>query len=134
MERIAVFMFCESLEKVVLNTGVKSIDSYAFRFCNNLSKINFPEGLEDIGARAFYPSSLKRLSFPASLCKIGSEAFYHNNKLYYVKFLNDVNIEQVAFASCPLLFRQCVHKPVAMQIKDNVFMYDSDLDKFGFWD
>lgn len=134
VERIDGFMFCESLKKVVLNQGVKSIADYAFRFCNSLSKINFPDGLKNIGPRAFYPSSLKRLSFPTSLREIGSEAFYHNNKLIYVKFRSNVNIDQAAFACCPLLFRQCVHKPVTMQIKDNVFIYDSGLDKFGFWD
>ena len=135
VERIEGFMFCSSLRKVVLHEGVKRIDGYAFRYCENLSKINFPEGLEYIGERAFYPASLKQLSFPTSLQEIGCEAFYHNSKLHYVEFKSNVaKIGQATFACCPLLFRKLIRKPEDMTISDNVFVQDTTLDKYGFWD
>lgn len=135
VERIQNFMFCNSLYEVVLQRGVKRIDDYAFRYCNSLKKIDFPEGLEYIGARAFYPASLRRLVFPASLQEIGSEAFYHNCKLCYVEFNSNVTkIDQAAFACCPFLFKRFIRKPKNMMIKDDVFIQDSALDKYGFWD
>lgn len=134
VERIDGFMFCKSLRKVILHEGVTLIASYAFRHCDNLTTINFPEGLTCIGARAFYPASLRKLLFPKSLREIESEAFYHNNKLHYVEFLSDVAIDQAAFAHCPLLLKKCIRKPATMKIKDNVFIEDPGLDKYGFWD
>ena len=137
IERIEAFsfMFCDSLRKVVLHEGIKRIDGYAFRYCDNLEEINFPEGLEYIGDRAFYPASLSRLSFPASLQEIGSEAFYHNGKLHFVEFKSNVEkIGKAAFACCPLLFKKFIRKPDGMEIKDDVFIEESGLDKYGFWD
>ena len=132
VERIEGFMFCESLRRVVLHEGVRCIDGYAFRYCNHLSRINFPEGLEYIGERAFYPAALERIVFPGSLREIGCEAFYHNSKLRYVEFGSDVpKIGQAAFACCPL---RSIRRPDDMEIKDDVFVQDTVLDKFAFWD
>ena len=132
VERIEGFMFCDSLRKVVLHEGVRRIEGYAFRYCNNLSEINFPEGLEYIGERAFYPAALERLVFPESLREIGCEAFYHNSKLSCVEFGSDVpKIGQAAFACCPL---RSIRRPDDMEIKDDVFVQDTTLDKFAFWD
>lgn len=135
VEEITGFMFCHSLRKVILHQGVKRIDNYAFRYCENLKDINFPEGLEYIGARAFYPASLGRIVFPTTLQEIGCEAFYHNHKLYSIKFKSHVKIiEQAAFACCPFLFKIGITKPDDMIINENVFIQDTGLDKFGFWD
>lgn len=135
VENIGGFMFCSSLQKVILHKGAKRINSYAFRFCDHLKEINLPEGLEYIGDRAFYPASLKKLVFPVSLQNIGCEAFYHNKWLRSIEFKsNATKIEQAAFACCPLLFKKFIHKPEGMEIKDDVFIEDSGLDKFGFWD
>lgn len=135
VEVIRGFMFCDSLRKVILHEGVRQISSYAFRYCKNLKEINFPEGLEYIGARAFYPAALSRLVFPASLREIESEAFYHNHRLRLIEFKSNVkDIDQAAFAGCPILFRKYITKPEDMDIADNVFVEDPGLDKYGFWD
>lgn len=135
VEVIRGFMFCDSLRKVILHKGVRLISSYAFRNCDNLKEINFPEGLERIGARAFYPASLRHLVFPSTLKEIESEAFYHNKRLRSVEFKSVVeNIDLAAFACCPLLFRKFISKPKDMDIADNVFVEDPGLDKYGFWD
>lgn len=135
VECVEGFMFCASLRKVVLHEGTRRIGGYAFRYCGSLKRINFPEGLESIGERAFYPSALGRLVFPRSLREIGDEAFYHNGRLHYVEFRSNVaSIGQAAFACCPLLFRKFIRKPDEMMIKDDIFIQDSGLDKYGFWD
>lgn len=135
VKRISDFLFCSGLRKIILHEGVRSIEDYAFRYCDNLSEINLPDGLEHIGARAFYPSSISKLVFPATLKEIGSEAFYYNKKLYSVRFQSNVEkIDQAAFACCPLLLKVRIRKPDEMKIKDNVFIQDPGLDKFGFWD
>lgn len=135
VERIEGFMFCDSLHKVVLHEGVKRIDGYAFRYCDNLEEINFPEGLEYIGERAFYPTSLGHLSFPTSLQVIKCEAFYHNGKLHSIEFKSsNTKIDQAAFACCPLLLKDFICKPDTMKINEDVFIQDTTLDKFAFWD
>lgn len=134
VENIGGFLFCYSLRKVILHKGVKRISGYAFRYCYNLAEINFPEGFQSIGARAFYPSSLTELIFPASLQDIESEAFYYNEKLQSVQFNSCVGIDQAAFACCPSLSVDSISKPDDMVIKDDVFIQDTRLDKFGFWD
>lgn len=131
VEHIEGFMFCKGLRTVKLNSGVRKIMGYAFRYCDNLKEINFPEGLETIGSRAFYPSKIKRCVFPASLKKIEAEAFYHNKMLWYLKFQSDVNVEDCAFACCPIIR---INKPDMMTFGDNVFVQDTTFDKFAFWD
>ncbi len=131
VEEIDGFMFCKELRTVKLHIGVRKIRGYAFRYCDNLNEINFPEGLEAIGSRAFYPSKIKRCVFPTSLKKIEAEAFYHNKMLWYLKFQSDVNVENCAFACCPIIK---INKPGTMILGKNVFVQDSTFDKFAFWD
>lgn len=131
VEDIEGFMFCKELRTVKLPCGVREIRGYAFRFCDNLKEINFPEGLEAIGSRAFYPSKIKRCVFPASLKKIEAEAFYHNRMLWYLKFQSDVEVENCAFACCPIIK---IKRPNTMTLGDNVFVQDTTFDKFAFWD
>lgn len=125
------FMFCNNLRKVILHSGVRKIKDYAFRFCNRLESVNFPEGLRTIGTRAFYPSKIKRCVFPASMKKIEAEAFYHNRMLWYLKFQSDVEVENCAFACCPIIK---INKPDTMTLGENVFVQDTTFDKFAFWD
>ncbi len=126
------FAFCSSLRTVILQEGVTKINDYAFRFCDKLSKINFPEGLKKIGARAFYPSKLRSVTFPKSLEDIDCEAFYHNDSLRRINFNSVVKIDQAAFAGTPIL--KVIRKPEEMMIADDVFIQDTALDKYGFWD
>lgn len=126
------FAFCSSLRTVTLQEGVTKIDDYAFRFCDRLSRINFPEGLKKIGARAFYPSQLYSVTFPKSLEEIGCEALYYNSALRRIIFNSVVKIDQAAFACTPIL--KIIQKPKEMTIDDNVFVQDTTLDKYGFWD
>lgn len=135
VENVEDFMFCTSLRRVALHEGVKRINDYAFRYCENLEEINFPEGLTYIGPRSFYPASLERLVFPISLQEIGSEAFYYNGKLRYLEFSSNVGkIGQAAFACCHQSLVKNICKPDGMHIDKNVFIQDTSLDKFGFWD
>lgn len=131
VETIDGFMFCRNLRKVTLHERVRNIHDYAFRFCDNLEEINFPEGLEGIGARAFYPSSIRNADFPRSLKKIGAEAFYYNEELSHLKFRSAVEVEECAFACCKATD---IEKPKEMTFGPKVFVQDTSFDKFCFWD
>lgn len=131
VEEIEGFMFCKELRIVKLHSGVRKIRGYAFRYCDNLKEINFPEGLEAIGPRTFYPSKIRRCVFPASLKKIEAEAFYHNKMLWYLKFQSNVEVENCAFACCPIIK---INKPDTMTLGENVFVQDTTFDRFAFWD
>lgn len=131
VEEIGGFMFCKNLRKVTLRRGIKKIKSYAFRYCDNLRKINFPDGLEEIGTRAFYPSKITRAVFPKSLKTIETEAFYHNKRLMFIEFLSNTDVKDCTFACCPIVR---IKKPDNMVLGKKVFVQDTSLDKFAFWD
>ena len=47
------FWHCASLESVEFGSGLKTIDSYAFRGCESLKEITIKDGIESIGHGAF---------------------------------------------------------------------------------
>lgn len=87
-----------------------------------------------IGTRAFMPNGkLSKVLFPSTLTEIGIEAFCKCRGLRSVRFCSNVkNIGEAAFA-CTSFFLQ-VSKPEGMTISADVFKYDEDMDKWGFWD
>ena len=66
----------DSIKTVVIENGVTTIGSYAFRFCESLTSITLPESVTLIGESAFYNCrSLTSVTIPAGVTTIGSEAF-----------------------------------------------------------
>ena len=64
-----------SIETVVLDPAVTSLDAEAFRGCTRLRAITLPEGLSAIGAAAFDGCRLETLTVPASVTQIAEGAF-----------------------------------------------------------
>ena len=59
-----------------IESGLKTIDDYAFAACLHLRKIFLPQGLEHIGTGAFLGCvSLETAPLPDSVKFIGNEAF-----------------------------------------------------------
>ncbi len=74
--------YCSSIKKVVIEDGVSSIGSYAFKGCSALTSINIPNSVTSIGEHAFDDCrELTSITIPDSVTKIGSSAFTFCSKL-----------------------------------------------------
>ncbi len=70
-----------SIETLVLDPAVTSLDAGAFRGCTRLRAITLPEGLSAIGAAAFDGCRLETITLPASVTQIAEGAFLGCNTL-----------------------------------------------------
>ncbi|MBO4249802.1 MAG: leucine-rich repeat domain-containing protein [Paludibacteraceae bacterium] len=67
------------ITSVVVEDGVTTIGTSAFRGFTKMTSVSLPAGLTTIGANAFYGAnnvSFTTITFPASLTSIGNDAFY----------------------------------------------------------
>lgn len=79
----------ESIYEVILNDGITTIGTNAFRNYTNLAKVTIPNSVYSIGAFAFYGcSNLESFSFPESLSYISGYALL--NTAWYKKQPNGV--------------------------------------------
>ena len=102
------FKGCYYTESISIPTSVTTIGSYAFEECNNVTSISIPAGVTTIGSHAFencyYAESI---SIPASVTNIGEQAFYRcgQYKNPTVTIADDSNLETIgnsAFENCPM--------------------------------
>lgn len=70
-----------SIETVILDPALTSLDAEAFRGCTRLRAITLPEGLSAIGAAAFDGCRLETITLPASVTQIAEGAFLGCNTL-----------------------------------------------------
>ncbi len=64
-----------SIETLILDPAVTSLDAGAFCGCTRLKSITLPDGLSAIGARAFDGCRLETITIPASVTQIAEGAF-----------------------------------------------------------
>lgn len=83
---VSFYGFCEDnkfdssyafkLKNIVLNEGLTTLASGAFKNCAGLESIVLPETLEEIPEQAFYGcSNLQKVTIPATVTVIGQKAF-----------------------------------------------------------
>ena len=96
------FKSCESLESVILPDGLNSIGKRAFAWCWNLADVTLPDGLESIDEAAFFDcNSLRDITIPEGVTDISYKAFYYCNSLSSVSIPESVtSIGEYAFDWC----------------------------------
>ncbi len=95
---------CDSLENVVVGSGVTEIAERAFSGCASLKSVTFLGDVTSIGKSAFWHcSSLKEINLPSSLRYIGMFAFYDCTSLETVTIPKFVEIAEWAFDGCTAL-------------------------------
>ena len=74
-----------SIKNVVIESGVTSLDDYAFSYCNGLTSITIPDSVTSIGECAFSRcTGLTSITIPDSVIRIDSSAFFEvANIVYY---------------------------------------------------
>ena len=70
------FSYCQGLESVILPSTLTSIGTYAFTMCMNLKSITIPEGITRIERETFLSCmKLSELSLPSTITYLGAQAF-----------------------------------------------------------
>ena len=93
------FSDCNSIEKIILEKGVKKIEESAFEGCTALTEMIIPDTVTAIGRRAFYRClSLADVVISANVKKIEDETFFNCTNLRSI----DLPIGIESFGSCAL--------------------------------
>ena len=76
------------IESIVIETGVKSVGSYAFESCTSLNNVTLSSDLISIKNNAFEACSrLANITIPSGVTFVGSSVFYGCSSLQYVTYL-----------------------------------------------
>jgi len=99
------FSHCLSLESITIPSSVATIGSMAFRYCQNLKVVVFNEGIQMIYVGAFCRCpEIESITIPSSVTTIGSMAFRSCRNLKVVVFIEGVkSIDTRAFMDCSSL-------------------------------
>ena len=102
------FKGCYYATSISIPTSVTTIGSYAFEDCNYVTSISIPAGVTTIGSHAFENCyNVASISIPASVTSIGEKAFYYCGQSTHptVTIADDSNLETIgnsAFENCPM--------------------------------
>lgn len=91
-----------TVEKVVLNEGLETISSRAFRETTALKEVVISSTVKTIADNAFQKSGIKNITIPATVETIGETAF-GASKIETVTFEGNTSIQGYAFRGCPNL-------------------------------
>ena len=80
-----------SVKRIEIGDGVRSISSYAFRYCNNLTSVTIPDSVTSLASYVFSNCfSLAFVTIPDRVMSIGGYAFYYCYSLTSVAIPNNV--------------------------------------------
>ena len=83
----------DTIEKIIFDEGLKTIESSAFENCSSLTSVTMPDSVTSIGSSAFSGcSSLTSITIPDSVTSIGGNAFRDCSKLVEVINKSNLNI------------------------------------------
>ncbi len=119
----------ESITKVTINKGIRSIGDYSFTYCEKLVNVSIPYGVSIIGKDAFCCChSLTNVTLPNSVTILGNGAFYYCDSLNNIIIPNSVTtIEGWAFYACHGL--KSINIPYSVTyIGDDVFRNCSNIE------
>ena len=117
------FLYCRSLESVMIPNSVTDIGYYAFTNCTNLISVIIPDGVKNIGYSTFEGcTSLTNITIPNSVTSIGYSAFENCTSLTSVTIPDKVtSIRAFTFYGCENLTSVTIGKSVA-NIGDRPFV------------
>lgn len=97
------FSHCEELEELVLNEGLRNIETHAFQWCKSLEYVQIPSTVTHVGEFAFITAGIKKIDF---LCESAEWKMGAFNGINIVELTIPSNIKTVGFgmfANCKLL-------------------------------
>lgn len=98
----SAFINCTSLQQLVVEEGVQSLERASFSYCDNLASMTLPSTLATIGQSAFYGcTALTDLDLPHGLQSVNGSAFNGCTALQSVSFPATVtSVGSQAFEAC----------------------------------
>lgn len=134
-----------NITRIILNDGVSSVGTSAFRGCYKITSVTLPDSLISIGYDAFDGcSGITDITLPQNLSKIGAYAFCSANFTSITIPDSVTSIEQYTFANCKKL-EQITLSANTSSIGEGAFNSCSSLatielsesitniDRFAFW-
>ena len=80
--QIAAYAFeGTNITSVIIPESVTAIGESAFRNCDSLTRVTLPDGLKTIGMKAFYKTNISSITIPDTVTTIGQAAFMGCKKL-----------------------------------------------------
>lgn len=92
------FAYNDALSEVILGSQLTAIPDFAFALCKSLEQIDLPVNISEIGAYAFYGTSLSDINLE-NVAVIGSYAFARA-PLTEITLMDGVVIGEAAFYNC----------------------------------
>ena len=99
------FRNCPNLISVMLPAGIETIGNYSFNMCPSLSQLNLPEGLKEIGEYALNNVGMEKIIIPDTVTHMGVGALENCTNLTEVKLPN--GIEELSYT----LLNSCYSLP-----------------------
>ena len=88
----------DSIKAVVIESGVTSIGSEAFKDCSSLESVTIPDGVTSIGDKVFIGcSSLTSVIIPDSVTELGHSMFWTNHNLKRISIGSGVKTIPLGF-------------------------------------
>ena len=119
------FRYCSNLISITIPEGVMSIGNEAFSGCTSLTSITIPEGVASIEDYAFSKcTSLTSITLPEGVTRIGNRAFDLCRSLTSITLPEDVtSIGDKAFDNCSGLIQITVQATTPPTVGDNPFFF-----------
>ena len=140
-----------AIKTIKIESGVKTIGSYAFYYCNKLKKVEIPNTVYSIGNDAFANcQNLTEINIPSSILRIDNDSIYRNpfnncksltnisvdSKNKYYASINGVlyNKEKTKLILCPEGIKEYEIPMGVSQIENNAFQNCSNLERLKMSD
>lgn len=122
--REKAFCYDDKITEIVLPTGVKVIENWAFAKCYAADKIILPEGLETIGDHAFLKcEAAKEIVIPGSCKTVETSAFYRcKSAEKLIIGMGVETLEKGAFEECASI--KSVTVPDSVQTMEPYIFYN----------
>ncbi len=123
------FKRCDTMTRVVLPPGLKSIGVHAFEHTKSLEEIVIPESVTEIGSGAFAGSGIRKIQLPANIvkCCVGS-TFANCPRLESIDLPDGIeDISVFSFIGCKSLRK--VRFPKSLKSMHDWTFHDCDLEE-----
>lgn len=125
------FSQCGQLTSIDIPDKVTKIGYAAFEHCGSLEDVSIGSGVKSIETQAFKGTQISYIEIPANVKTIGSAAFDNCEKMEYVFLSEGVESFSSAFSNCPVLRE--IHIPSTVTEMDEYavgYIYNADKRDF----